>query len=62
MLVQKFFLEFLILMEEHTETDNGSVDQQTTGYGHDHSFDLDEVGMRQNDGKGYTTSTSAHHL
>lgn len=49
-------LEFLLLMEEHAEADDGSVDQQSTDYGHDHGFNLDETGVRENNGEGYLES------
>ena len=44
-------LEFLLLLEEHAETDDSPVNQQATNNGHDHSFDLDQVGVRENDGQ-----------
>lgn len=43
--------EILLLLEEHAEADDGSVDQQAAQYRHDHSLDLDEVGMRENHGQ-----------
>lgn len=45
-------LELLVFMEEHAEADDGSVNQQTTNYGHDHGFNLDEVRVRENNREG----------
>ena len=45
-------LEFLVLLEEHAEADDGPVDQQSADYGHDHGLDADEVGVGEDDGQG----------
>lgn len=45
-------LELLVFVEEHAEADDGPVDQQTTNYGHDHGFDLNEVRVRKNNREG----------
>lgn len=45
-------LELLLLGEKHAEADDGSVNQQATNYGHDHGLDLNETGMREDDGEG----------
>lgn len=35
----------MLLLEEHAKADDGPVDQEAADYGHDHGFDLDEVGV-----------------
>jgi hypothetical protein len=45
-------LEFLLFLKEHTEADDGSVNQQATNHRHDHSLDLNQIGVSENDGKG----------
>lgn len=47
-----FLLKLLFFLEEHAEADDGSVNQQAAGDGHDHGFDSDEIGMREDGGKG----------
>lgn len=49
-----FLLKLLFFLEEHAEADDGSVNQQAAGDGHDHGFDSDEIGMREDGGKGDT--------
>jgi len=47
-------LEFLLLVEEHAEADNGSVNQKTANYGHSHGLNCDEAGVREDNGKSCT--------
>lgn len=42
-------LKLLLLSEEHSETYNGAVDQQTANYAHDHCFDTDQVRVGKDD-------------
>lgn len=47
-----FLLKLLLFLEEHAEADDGSVNQQAAGDGHDHGFDSDEIGVREDGRKG----------
>lgn len=43
-------------MEEHAEADNGSIDQQTAHYRHDHSLDTNKIRVSKNNRKRYQKS------
>lgn len=43
-------------MEEHAEADNGSIDQQTAHYRHDHCFDANKIRVSKNNREGYQRS------
>lgn len=44
-------LELLLLAEEHGETDDRAVDQETAYYRHDHGGDLDGAAVRKDRGE-----------
>lgn len=48
-----FCLKVLLFLEKETKADNGSINQETTGNGHDHSFNADDVGVGEDNGEGY---------
>lgn len=45
-------LKLLLLLEEHAEADDGPVDQKAAGDGHDHGFDSDQIGVREDNREG----------
>lgn len=52
-------LELLLLVEEHAEADDGSVDEETAGHRHDHGLNLDEARVRKNNREGCNAYKSA---
>jgi hypothetical protein len=44
-------LELFLLPEEHSEADDGSVDEETASDAHDHGLDADLFGVSQHNGK-----------
>jgi hypothetical protein len=46
----------MLLLEEHAKADDGPVDQEAADYGHDHGFDLDEVGVGE-----HNRQCNSHH-
>lgn len=54
--------ELFLLLEEHREADDGSVDQKTTENRHDHGRELNLSAVRKNNGKRYKHTMLAYVL
>lgn len=55
-------LKLLLLLEKHAKADYGSVDEQAAEDGHDHGFDADNVGVGEDDGKGWEPALASEHM
>lgn len=61
-LIRHLGSELLLFLEEHRETDDGSIDQKTTENRHDHGRELDLSAVRKNNGERYKHTVSAFGL
>ena len=53
-------LELLLLSEEHSETDDGAVNEQTADNAHDHCLKANLLGVCQHYGKSCEIGVSTH--